>query len=320
MSTPAGQPDGPDDGYVGRHHASRPPPAYPPSDPVEPSTWTPQDSSRTTTTGRAEPIRRQESAPRAKRRGAGLAILAVVLAGLSVERSVPLAVIAGVVALVALWRSRGKWLAVTALGLSIFGVADRIGDVSVGDLDLDLSPDSWQGREAEDTAEGLEDPDPTPAPAQAALGEPNAAGRYPLEPGQTVPFMDFDGDALGEVTLEEVVTDLDCQGGEAEPDNGRFVGLRLRVDLDEDLAGRAGTEGAAIFPSDFSDPEDTATDLWGSSFSCLPSQGEPLPVTIEPGEERTGWLVLDVHDDTETLSWGVAFNWYALPYEIRLPG
>jgi hypothetical protein len=63
VSTQAGGPDGPDDGYVGRHYAGPVPPAYPPAQPAV-----------TTTVPTSRP-------PRRKRRGSWIGLAAALAAG-----------------------------------------------------------------------------------------------------------------------------------------------------------------------------------------------------------------------------------------------
>ncbi len=364
MSTPEGQPDGPDDGYVGRHHADPPPPAYPPGqeqgadhtaaarpqgEPPWPAQqswpeqqgwgqqqgggqqqwpeqqgggqqqgdwdwrqtgWQPQPGAAD---GWSPPQQMERRS--GQKRGVGLAVVALVLAVISLPGNALFGVFALIAAGSALKQARGKVLAWLAIAVAVLGLA-----ISVGAFAYDRLA---TGRDADAEvafATGWSAPTPalgnTPAPGQESLGEPDEDGHYPLAEGDPVPLLDPFGEARGTVTLEEIDAGYECcSETPLPPENDRFVGLRLSVDVDEQLARQASSDGAVITPFDFRDPRDAELILWGNSYFCLDHRFG-LPDTVEPGEVGSGWLVLDVAEDTETVTWEMVHPDRGLPFAV----
>ncbi len=294
MSTPEGQPDGPDDGYVGRHHADPPPPAYPPGqeqgadhtaaarpqgEPPWPAqqSWPEQqgwgqqqgggqqqgDWDRRRTGWQPQPGAADGWSPpqqmerrSGQKRGVGLAVVALVLAVISLPGNALFGVFALIAAGSALKQARGKVLAWLAIAVAVLGLAISVGAFAYDRLATD--------RDADDEvafATGWHAPTPalgnTPAPGQESLDEPDEDGHYPLAEGDTVPLLDPFGEALGTVTLEEIDAGYECcSETPLPPENDRFVGLRLSVDVDEQLARQASSDGRSSPRSTSGDPRD----------------------------------------------------------------
>lgn len=174
MSTPEGQPDRPDDGYVGRHHADPPPPAYPPGqeqgadhtaaappqgEPAWPAQqgWPEQqgggqqqsDWDRRQTGWQPQPGAADGWSPpqqmerrSGQKRGVGLAVVALVLAVISLPGNALFGVFALIAAGSALKQARGKVLAWLAIAVAVLGFAISIGALAFDRLGV--------GREADD--------------------------------------------------------------------------------------------------------------------------------------------------------------------------
>lgn len=125
-----------------------------------------------------------------------------------------------------------------------------------------------------------------------------------LQPGDSAPYLDYDGTEVGTVTLEEVDPDLACTSEFDEPpQNGRFVGLKLSVTVVDDLPD----DHAGIFLSSHRFDVVTAdgsivNDPIGESYLCL-SNRDVLPSLLESGQKGTGWLVFDAPEEPLTLHW-----------------
>ncbi|TNU73045.1 hypothetical protein FH969_13505 [Miniimonas arenae] len=114
--------------------------------------------------------------------------------------------------------------------------------------------------------------------------------------------------------LREVRWDPTCQAGTASPENGRYLGLRFDVELEDTWP--QDVDGDLTFtPDQF---ETFTADGGRSSVSsadtgCLPASEGISPVGV--GESASGWVVLDVSDDagivayTPYLLYGGGWEW-----------
>lgn len=283
-----GGPDGRDDGYVGKHYAATPPPAFPPgpssaapdagtpaqsgpwnSGAVAPSQWTPQDSPRTGgaawDTSSAPWSNDVRPAPKARSgRPAGCLVGALLLGGL------PL--LSGIVSLIS-------------------NLADDSPSYTLPDFSSD---------------------DDSPV-----FGSTDPA-TIPLPIGKQVPLV-YLSDEIGTVTLRDVVVDVKCDEPDDKPVNGHFVGLRLTVEVAKSPSASSFTVNP--FEMTVTDPEgDDEPDYIGNSYGCIAGEGSrrSLPTTaVEPGEKITGWVVLDISEPGGVVHWDPRYD--GTEYTIEIP-
>jgi len=157
----------------------------------------------------------------------------------------------------------------------------------------------------------------TPGDGPGRLGEPNDRGNHVLQVGDTVPLLDWDGDQIGSVTLDDVETDHACAGDSAErPANEQFLALRFTVQTDSTVD--ESTLGAWVNPYDFevrAPGGELEPDSIGNSYLCA-DFADLLPSRFEADQRASGVVVLDTAVEEGFIVWTMAYQSTAAPYEI----
>jgi hypothetical protein len=142
-------------------------------------------------------------------------------------------------------------------------------------------------------------PEPTATPKDSEFGEAVTSSRGNLvkEIGQLAGTSSGTTDVVtSRFAVTDIVLDRECTSGFAEaPVNGHYLGIHLNVETTPELA-------QDDFPwVSFTQYDWQAYDADGkrlndpvaNAWSCL-DPGEQLPAQIGPGQNVSGWIVLDV--------------------------
>lgn len=167
---------------------------------------------------------------------------------------------------------------------------------------------------AETSAASQDSGEDTGGPTDTSVEEPTTAE---LQVGDTVPLLDWDGDQIGSVTLDDVETDHACAGDSAErPANEQFLALRFTVQTDSTVD--ESTLGAWVNPYDFevrAPGGELEPDSIGNSYLCA-DFADLLPSRFEADQRASGVVVLDTAVEEGFIIWTMAYQSTAAPYEI----
>jgi hypothetical protein len=167
---------------------------------------------------------------------------------------------------------------------------------------------------AETSAASEDSGEDTGGPTDTSVEEPTTAE---LQVGDTVPLLDWDGDQIGSVTLDDVETDHACAGDSAErPANEQFLALSFTVQTDSTVD--ESTLGAWVNPYDFevrAPGGELEPDSIGNSYLCA-DFADLLPSRFEADQRASGVVVLDTTVEEGFIVWTMAYQSTAAPYEI----
>ncbi len=167
---------------------------------------------------------------------------------------------------------------------------------------------------AETSAASQDSGEDTGGPTDTSVEEPTTAE---LQVGDTVPLLDWDGDQIGSVTLDDVETDHACAGDSAErPANEQFLALSFTVQTDSTVD--ESTLGAWVNPYDFevrAPGGELEPDSIGNSYLCA-DFADLLPSRFEADQRASGVVVLDTAVEEGFIVWTMAYQSTAAPYEI----
>lgn len=167
---------------------------------------------------------------------------------------------------------------------------------------------------AETSAASEDSGEDTGGPTDTSVEEPTTAE---LQVGDTVPLLDWDGDQIGSVTLDDVETDHACAGDSAErPANEQFLALSFTVQTDSTVD--ESTLGAWVNPYDFevrAPGGELEPDSIGNSYLCA-DFADLLPSRFEADQRASGVVVLDTAVEEGFIIWTMAYQSTAAPYEI----
>jgi hypothetical protein len=167
---------------------------------------------------------------------------------------------------------------------------------------------------AETSAASEDSGEDTGGPTDTSVEEPTTAE---LQVGDTVPLLDWDGDQIGSVTLDDVETDHACAGDSAErPANEQFLALSFTVQTDSTVD--ESTLGAWVNPYDFevrAPGGELEPDSIGNSYLCA-DFADLLPSRFEADQRASGVVVLDTAVEEGFIVWTMAYQSTAAPYEI----
>ncbi|MEE6282500.1 hypothetical protein [Georgenia sunbinii] len=115
------------------------------------------------------------------------------------------------------------------------------------------------------------------------------------------------GDTIVDFAVTEIDVDITCTSSWADASsNGHFVGLHFEIQTHPELADEELRE-FWISEHDFSvwdGDGKRVNDPVGTSYSCM-NDSDRLPSSIGPDETVSGWIVLDLPDE----SGAVSFSW-----------
>lgn len=167
---------------------------------------------------------------------------------------------------------------------------------------------------AETSAASEDSGEDTGGPTDTSVEEPTTAE---LQVGDTVPLLDWGGDQIGSVTLDDVETDHACAGDSAErPANEQFLALSFTVQTDSTVD--ESTLGAWVNPYDFevrAPGGELEPDSIGNSYLCA-DFADLLPSRFEADQRASGVVVLDTAVEEGFIIWTMAYQSTAAPYEI----
>ncbi|CAN5895082.1 hypothetical protein BH24ACT8_BH24ACT8_18900 [soil metagenome] len=167
---------------------------------------------------------------------------------------------------------------------------------------------------AETSAASQDSGEDTGGPTDTSVEEPTTAE---LQVGDTVPLLDWGGDQIGSVTLDDVETDHACAGDSAErPANEQFLALSFTVQTDSTVD--ESTLGAWVNPYDFevrAPGGELEPDSIGNSYLCA-DFADLLPSRFEADQRASGVVVLDTTVEEGFIVWTMAYQSTAAPYEI----
>lgn len=125
----------------------------------------------------------------------------------------------------------------------------------------------------------------------------NDHGNIPVNEEEQAVFKDPSSDTeFAEFTASDVTTDFHCTADEAQPPvNGQYVALKFDINASDDLP-ESGFPYFYLTVHEFRawDAEgQTVVDPVGNAESCIAAD-ERVPSPVDPGEEVSGLVVLDV--------------------------
>jgi len=168
---------------------------------------------------------------------------------------------------------------------------------------------------AETSAASQDSGEDTGGPTDTSVEEPTTAE---LQVGDTVPLLDWDGDQIGSVTLDDVETDHACAGDSAErPANEQFLALSFTVQTDSTVD--ESTLGAWVNPYDFevrAPGGELEPDSIGNSYLCA-DFADLLPSRFEADQRASGVVVLDTAVEEGFIVWTMAYQSTAAPTRSR---
>jgi hypothetical protein len=146
---------------------------------------------------------------------------------------------------------------------------------------------------------------PSSSTTPSAASNQSARGNIVKKLGEGAGFNGDDGKEAVSFTVNKITVDVPCTEKYAQaPQNGHFIALDVSIKTNANLATTTGSGKFSMSSSDWKAiaPNGTTFNgyLSGHSYGCL-ADSTQVPMSIGPGENVTGTVLLDVPTTEGTL-------------------